>query len=122
MQVWELIIASGIIGLIFGFVQQITLWKLNRKAAKEDKAEFNIEERIKALEDRVTGLSIGQKSILHDRIKWLGMGYIAAHCIDIDDRRDLIEMHKAYHANGGNGNLDMLMEEVEKLPLKAKVK
>lgn len=122
MQVWELIIASGIIGLIFGFVQQITLWKLNRKAAKEDKAEFNIEERIRALEDKVTGLSIGQKSILHDRIKWLGMGYIAAHCIDIDDRRDLIEMHKAYHANGGNGNLDMLMEEVEKLPLKAKVK
>ena len=122
MQVWELIIASGIIGLIFGFVQQITLWKLNRKAAKEDKAEFNIEERIKALEDKVTGLSIGQKSILHDRIKWLGIGYIAAHCIDIDDRRDLIEMHKAYHANGGNGNLDMLMEEVEKLPLKAKVK
>ena len=122
MQVWELIIASGIIGLIFGFVQQITMWKLNRKASKEDKAEFNIEERIKALEDKVTGLSIGQKSILHDRIKWLGMGYVASHCIDIDDRRDLIEMHKAYHANGGNGNLDMLMEEVEKLPLKAKVK
>ena len=122
MQVWELIIASGIVGLIFGFVQQITMWKLNRKASKEDKAAFNIEERIKALEDKVTGLSIGQKSILHDRIKWLGMGYIAAHCIDIDDRRDLIEMHKAYHANGGNGNLDMLMEEVEKLPLKAKVK
>ena len=122
MQVWELIVASGVIGLVFGFVQQLTMWKLNRKATKEDKADLNIEERIKALESKVDGLSIGQKSILHDRIKWLGMGYIAAHCIDIDDRRDLIEMHKAYHANGGNGNLDMLMEEVEKLPLKAKTK
>ena len=122
MQVWELIVASGIIGLVFGFVQQFTMWKLNRKATKEDKADLNIEERIKALENKVDGLSIGQKSILHDRIKWLGMGYVAAHCIDIDDRRDLIEMHKAYHANGGNGNLDMLMEEVEKLPLKSKVK
>ena len=122
MQVWEVIIASGIIGLVFSFAQQVTMWKLNRKADKEDKAELNIEERIKALEAKVDGLSIGQKSILHDRIKWLGMGYVAAHCIDIDDRRDLIEMHKAYHANGGNGNLDMLMEEVEKLPLKAKTK
>ena len=122
MQVWELIVASGIIGLVFGFVQQLTMWKLNRKATKEDKADLNIEERIKALESKVDGLSIGQKSILHDRIKWLGMGYVAAHCIDIDDRRDLLEMHRAYHANGGNGNLDMLMEEVEKLPLKAKTK
>ena len=122
MQVWELIIASGIIGLVFSFAQQLTMWKLNRKADKEDKAELNIEERIKALEAKVDGLSIGQKSILHDRIKWLGMGYIAARAIDIDDRRDLLEMHRAYHANGGNGNLDMLMEEVEKLPLKAKVK
>ena len=122
MQVWELIVASGIIGLVFGFVQQLTMWKLNRKATKEDKADLNIEERIKALESKVDGLSIGQKSILHDRIKWLGMGYVAAHCIDIDDRRDLLEMHRAYHANGGNGNLDMLMEEVEKLPLKAKAK
>ena len=112
MQVWELIVASGIIGLIFSFCQQLAMWKLNRKAAKEDQAELHIEERIKSLEEKVDRL----------RIKWLGMGYIAAHCIDIDDRRDLIEMHKAYHANGGNGNLDMLMEEVEKLPLKSKVK
>ena len=96
--------------------------EMNRKAAKEDQAGLHIEERIKSLEEKVDRLSIGQKSILHDRIKWLGMGYVAAHCIDIDDRRDLIEMHKAYHANGGNGNLDMLMEEVEKLPLKSKVK
>ena len=122
MQVWELIIASGIIGLVFTFGQQLIMWKLNRKAAKEDRAQTNIEERINALEEKVDSLSIGQKSILHDRIKWLGMGYIAARAIDIDDRRDLIEMHRAYHANGGNGNLDMLMEEVEKLPLKAKTK
>ena len=122
MQVWELIIASGIIGLVFTFGQQLIMWKLNRKAAKEDRAQTHIEERINALEEKVDSLSIGQKSILHDRIKWLGMGYIAARAIDIDDRRDLIEMHRAYHANGGNGNLDRLLEEVEKLPLKAKVK
>ena len=122
MQVWELIIASGIIGLVFTFGQQLIMWKLNRKAAKEDRAQTHIEERINALEEKVDSLSIGQKSILHDRIKWLGMGYIAARAINIDDRRDQIEMHRAYHANGGNGNLDRLMEEVEKLPLKAKVK
>lgn len=122
MQVWELIVASGVIGLLFGFAQQLTMWFLNRHAAKEDKAELNIAQRMADLEKKVDGLSVGQKSILHDRIKWLGMAHVNAHCIDIDDRRDLIEMHKAYHANGGNGNLDMLMEEVEKLPLKSKIK
>ena len=122
MQVWELIIASGIIGMVFAFGQQLVMWKLGRKAAKEDQAELNIEVRIKALEEKVDRLSIGQKSILHDRIKGLGMSYIAAQAIDINDRRDLIEMHKAYHANGGNGNLDKLMEEVERLPLRTKTK
>lgn len=39
MQVWELIIASGIIGLVFTFGQQLIMWKLNRKAEKEDRAE-----------------------------------------------------------------------------------
>ena len=53
MQVWELIVASGIIGLIFSFCQQLTMWKLNRKAAKEDQAELHIEERIKSLEEKV---------------------------------------------------------------------
>ena len=48
MQVWELIIASGIIGMVFAFGQQLVMWKLGRKAAKEDQAELNIEERIKA--------------------------------------------------------------------------
>ena len=72
MQVWELIIASGIIGMVFAFGQQLVMWKLGRKAAKEDQAELNIEERIKALEEKVDRLSIGQKSILHDRIKGLG--------------------------------------------------
>ena len=42
MQVWELIIASGIIGMVFAFGQQLVMWKLGRKAAKEDQAELNI--------------------------------------------------------------------------------
>ena len=37
----------------------------------------------------------------------------------VDDRRVLNEMHHCYHDGlGGNGDLDNLMQEVNKLPLK----
>ena len=69
MQVWELIIASGIIGMVFAFGQQLVMWKLGRKAAKEDQAELNIEERIKALEEKVDRLSIDKNQSFMTELK-----------------------------------------------------
>ena len=36
---------------------------------------------------------------------------------DVDDRRRLHIMHECYHTLGGNGDLDKLMEDVNKLPI-----
>ena len=39
--------------------------------------------------------------------------------VDYDDRRLLHKMHHNYHTElGGNGDLDAIMAEVDKLPLK----
>ena len=64
-------------------------------------------------------IKAGLKWVLYDRIRFLGQKYISEQSVDFDDRRILNEMHKCYHNGlGGNGDLDVLMHEVNALPLK----
>lgn len=89
-------IGSGIMSIISAFLQ--------RKWAKSDKRD----ERIDALVD-------AQKVLMIDRVKHLGKSYIEVGEITFDDKENMVEMHKAYKALGGNGHLDSIMHEVEKL-------
>ena len=94
-------------------------FKRRRKAEKEDKAALDVEREIRALKATVSAIKDGMKFVLYDRIRFLGQAYIADGEIDFDDRRILNNMHQSYH-NGldGNGDLDNLMGEVNRLPLK----
>lgn len=59
------------------------------------------------------------KWVLYDRIRFLGQAFLREGEIDFDDRRLLNEMHKSYHDGlGGNGDLNVLMEAVNNLPLR----
>ena len=54
-----------------------------------------------------------------DRIQYLGQCYLADGEISFDDRRRLHRMHDAYHTGlNGNGDLDVIMAQVDRLPLK----
>lgn len=58
------------------------------------------------------------KWVLYYRIRYDGQGMLQAGSVDYDDRRILNEMHRCYHTGlGGNGDLDNLMKQVNKLPL-----
>lgn len=79
-----------------------------RKYEKDDGKDKDIE-----------GLKAASKWMLFDRIRYLGLKYTSEGSVDFDDRRVLNEMHHCYHYGlGGNGDLDNLMQEVNKLPLK----
>lgn len=97
----------GILGAGIGSgVMAIVLAALQRKWAKQDKHD----ERIDAL---VTALKV----LMIDRVKWLGNQYIKAKEITLSDKDTLVDMHSAYKALGGNGHLDVVMREVDKLPV-----
>ncbi len=82
--------------------------KRKRKYDKDDGKDKDFE-----------ALKAGLKWVLYDRIRFLGQKYINDGSVDFDDRRILNEMHKSYHDGlGGNGDLDVLMREVNELPLK----
>lgn len=107
-------------------------WRRECKAKKEDKQD-STDDRLAAIERRLRGieqtqttlttqvndLRVSDKAILSDRIKWLGQKYIEAGEVTFEDRRNLHDLHSAYHNHlGGNGDYDELMRDVDELPLK----
>ncbi len=64
-------------------------------------------------------VKLALKWVLYDRIRFLGQAFLREGEIDFDDRRLLNEMHRCYHDGlGGNGDLNVLMEAVNNLPLR----
>lgn len=115
MNFTELLIASGVIGIVLGFIFKILEKIFDRRTAKKDKEEKSINDRLSALETGMQNLMKGQMATLHDRIKFLAIRYIEQKFVYLDDLEDLKDMHEAYQANGGNGFLDDLMTEVDRL-------
>lgn len=126
------LLGGGVAVTIVEAVKEAIAWHRNRKAQQEDRAaekeEKKTEERISNLESDVSkimkltsALVESQKNILFDRIQYLCRRYISEGEIDFDDLRGVNNLHHSYHDGlGGNGDLDVLMEQVRKLPLKPK--
>ena len=129
----EMIIAifSGgvFVAMIEGFREYLS-WKRQRKASIEDRnldadkaREEQAIKRIDTLEIKVDALIKCQRFILYDRIRHLGQKLIERKEIDLNDRKVINDMFDLYkEALGGENGLDILMEEVNRLPLKKKEK
>ena len=92
-------------GLVSGLMSIATLC-LQRHWHNQDKKKDKNDAQAEAL-----------KVILIDRVSWLGKSYISHGEIEIDDKQNLKAMHKAAQGLGLNGDLDTIMQEVEKLPI-----
>ncbi len=86
---------------------------LRRRWRKQD--EKITPERITELERKIDALVKCQKVMSVDRIRYLGLSYIEARTITLEEKETLHEMHDAYEALGGNGHLDAVMQEVDRL-------
>lgn len=110
---------AALVNGLFGVLQ----WRLNRKAQKEDEAAerdaVSCAERgaeIERLQNTVNSLIVADRMILYDRIKHLAKAYIKRGWISVEEYEDLKRMHSVYHNElNGNGFLDNIMEEVNKL-------
>lgn len=66
---------------------------------------------------QMAALTEAQKLIMQDKVRYLGSKFIEEKKISLENKEMLDAMHKAYQALGGNGHLDTVMAEVEKLPI-----
>lgn len=69
--------------------------------------------------DEQSGVQHGMRLILKDRLRELCIRYIDQGWVYADELEDAIRLHHCYHTElGGNGYLDELMNEVNKLPIR----
>lgn len=115
MQIALSILGGGVAVAIINALRDRWSWKRGQK----DRKRLDVEQEITDLKTTVGAIKEGLRYVLYDRIRFIGQAYIAEGKIDFDDRRVLNDMHKSYHSGlGGNGDLDNLMGEVNRLPLK----
>ena len=103
-----------------GTASAVILAVLNRYWKKKDEKEAKTTvtpEMIAKLENKIDKSVNAQKVITKERIRYLGSCYIYSGKISLDDKTTLHEMHDAYEDLGGNGALDTVMEEVDKLKI-----
>ena len=96
----EILITLLSVSLGSGGVAAICLALLQRKWAKDD---------------RVDALVAAQKVIMIDRVRFISRQHIAQGVISLEDKETIKEMYDAYKALGGNGHLNTVMSEVDKL-------
>ena len=99
----ELVI--GILGAGIGSgLMAIILAALQRKWNKQDKKD-----------ERIDALVNAQKLMMLESVKEHGKQFIHVGEITLADKDTLAEMYKAYKALGGNGHLDVIMREIDRL-------
>ena len=70
-----------------------------------------------ARQKKGNGIEAGVRILLYDQIKDRGNHFVERGYVTRDEYEDLIKMHEVYHtALDGNGYLDNLMLEVNRLP------
>lgn len=83
-----------------------------------DRRIDGVEKKIDTVANSTTLIMKSSKAQAYDRIRYLGMVYIKQGSVREDELHNLMEMHEAYQALGGDGFLDRVMEEVHKLRIK----
>lgn len=101
----EILLSSGVGAGVMAILQA---W-FQRRWKKKD-----------ASADQLTALVNAQKVIMIDWVRWLGRRYIEDRHISLEDKENLMDMHKAYKALGGNGHLQTVIDEVNRLPVVVK--
>ena len=98
-------VASAVIGSTG--VSSIVVVCLQRHWQKKDRDD-----------SRLDALVTAQQVLMIDRVRYLGRHYIEAGRIGLSDKENLTAMYNAYKALGGNGNLETVMNEVNRLEVK----
>lgn len=67
---------------------------------------------------RIDALVEAQQVMMIDRVRYLGKGYINNGFISIADKENINSMYNAYKALGGNGHLETIMHEINRLDVR----
>lgn len=103
MEIWEAILSGAAVASLCNGIFTIVQMVIRRRWERSDKGSA----QTKAL-----------RHLMLYIMMQTAKGHIRDGEISVDDRRQLHKWHDLYHNGlGGNGDMDKLMAEVDKLPL-----
>ena len=124
-----LILGSSVLQVLFNNLHDRWKIKNDRKNQKEDELEskddtlnelksetLSQEERLDKVEESMHYISEGIKNLLLDKLLYLGGKYVDRNYVSFDDRKRLRDMYTAYKNLKGNGDADIIMKAVDKIP------
>ena len=106
MSVYQWLTLLGIQGLITLLVSRVISKKLNTADAKAEQAKRE-----------TAAIAEGVKALLRDRLLQGYKHYIEKGWADMDDRSNLDNVWRQYHALGGNGDMNDLRRTFRHLPM-----
>ena len=106
MSVYQWLTLLGIQGLITLLVSRVISKKLNTADAKAEQAKRE-----------TAAIAEGVKALLRDRLLQGYKHYIEKGWADMDDRSNMENVWRQYHALGGNGDMNDLRRTFRHLPM-----
>lgn len=102
-----------LLGLVFGSsgLSAIIVAIINNRYSRKSKADAKLDAIIEA-----------NKVFMIDRIRYIGESYINRGSITLDEKENVMRLYAAYKGLNGNGDLDTVMAEINKLPIKEVLK
>lgn len=97
-------------------VSTIVVAILHRRWEKEDRCAVTKDD-LKPIMEQLNALKENQKVASVDRIRHIVKAHIAEGCIDLEEKENIMSMYRSYKSLGGNGHLDTVMSELEKIPV-----
>ncbi|MEG0137946.1 MAG: hypothetical protein RRY22_00295 [Bacilli bacterium] len=78
--------------------------------------------RLLTYKDNIENINDGMKSILRIKISENYEKIIEKNCITLYDKEGVMDMYECYKKLGGNGFIDELIENINKIPIKENCK
>lgn len=98
-------------------IGNIVMFRMQRKASKEDKQDQKLSEKIEAQEKEQATIKAGLEALLHDRLYQGCRYHLTQGKISTTELKNMEYLYNSYHALGGNGTGTKLFERVSALPL-----
>lgn len=101
---------------VSSIVSALVLLVINRSLKKRDAKQEEIQAQNVEMEKQNKAIMLGVQAILRDRLLQGYRHYIDKGWADYDDRENLENIYKQYHALGANGVMDDMRDQFRRLP------
>lgn len=101
---------------VSSIVSALVLLVINRSLKKRDEKQEEIQAQNVEMEKQNKAIMLGVQAILRDRLLQGYRHYIDKGWADYDDRENMENIYKQYHALGANGVMDDMRNQFRRLP------